>query len=141
MSINHTYNKGLVSRIYSFQNSTIKKNLIRNWAKHMKRQFNKVYTHMANTHITRYSASLAVRKMQIKTTMQYESESESEVAQSCLTFSNPMDCSPTRLLCPWDFPGKNTGVGCHCLLQRIFPTQGSNPGLLHCRQMLYRLSH
>ena len=36
----------------------------------------------------------------------------------------------TRLLCPWDFPGKNTGVGCHALLQGIFPTQGSNPHLL-----------
>ena len=41
---------------------------------------------------------------------------------------------PTRLPCPWDSPGKNTGVGCHVLLQGIFPTQGSNPGLSHCRQ-------
>ena len=48
---------------------------------------------------------------------------------------------PTRLLCPWDFPGKNTGAGCHFLLQGIFLTQGLNPGLLYCRQMLYRLSH
>ena len=47
----------------------------------------------------------------------------------------------TRLLCPWDFPGQNTGVGCHSLLQGIFPAQGLNPGLLHCRQILYRLSH
>ena len=38
-----------------------------------------------------------------------------------------------RLLCPWDSPGQNTGVGCHSLLQGIFLTQGSNPGLLHCR--------
>ena len=45
----------------------------------------------------------------------------------------------TRLLRPWDFLGKSTGVGCHFLLQGIFPTQGSNPGLLHCRQMLYCL--
>ena len=36
-----------------------------------------------------------------------------------------------RLLCPWDFPGKNTGVGCCFLLQRTFPTQGLNPRLLH----------
>ena len=43
---------------------------------------------------------------------------------------------PTRLLCPWDSPGKNTGVGCHFLLQGIFPTQGSNLGLPHCRQTL-----
>ena len=44
---------------------------------------------------------------------------------------------PTRLLCLWDFPGKNTGVGCHFFLRGIFPTQGSNLGLLHCRQILY----
>ena len=46
-----------------------------------------------------------------------------------------------RLLCPWDSPGKNTGVGCHALLQGIFPTQGSNPGLLHGRQTPYCQSH
>ena len=51
---------------------------------------------------------------------------------------------PTRLLCPWDFSGKNTGGGCHFLLQGIFLTQGSNPHLqclLHCRNILYPLSH
>ena len=48
---------------------------------------------------------------------------------------------PIRLLHPWDSPGRNTGVGCHFLLQGIFPTQGLNLGLLHCRQMLYHLSH
>ena len=47
----------------------------------------------------------------------------------------------TVALCPWDSPGKNTGVGCHFLLQGIFPIQGSNPGLPHGRQMLYPLSH
>ena len=46
----------------------------------------------------------------------------------------------SSLLCPWDFPGKNTVVGCHFLLQEIFPTQGSNLGLPHCRQILYHLS-
>ena len=46
----------------------------------------------------------------------------------------PHVLQPTRLLCPWDSPGKNTGVGCHFLLQGIFPTQESNPGLPHCRQ-------
>ena len=40
-----------------------------------------------------------------------------------------------------DSPGKNTGVGCHALFQGIFPTQGSNPGILHCRWILYHLSH
>ena len=48
---------------------------------------------------------------------------------------------PARLLCPWNFPGKNTGVNCHALLQGIFPTQESNQGLLYCRQILYHLSH
>ena len=53
----------------------------------------------------------------------------------------PHRLGPTRLLCPWDFLGNSTGVDCYFLLQGIFPTQGSNLGLLHCRQMLYRLSH
>ena len=122
-------------------------------------------------------------------------KSESEVAQSCPTLHDPMDCSlagssvhgifqvrvlewgaitfskttitnhspslwvsewscsvvsdslqpyglyPTRLLRPWDFPGKNTGVGWHFLLQEIFLTQGLNPGLPQCRQMFYCMSH
>ena len=63
------------------------------------------------------------------------------VAKSCLNLCDPMDCSPTRLLCPWDSPGKNTGVGCHFLLQGIFLTWGLNLGLPHCRQFLYHLSH
>ena len=62
------------------------------------------------------------------------------VTQSCLTL-RPHGLQPTRLLCPWDFPGTDTKVGCHFLLQGILPTQGSNPGLLHCRQILYRLSY
>ena len=44
------------------------------------------------------------------------------VTQSCPTLCNPMD-QPTRLLCPWDSPGENTGVGCHALLQGIFPSR------------------
>ena len=53
--------------------------------------------------------------------------------------SRPPGLQPTRLLRPWDSLGKNTGVGCHCLLQGIYLTQGSNPGLSHCRQILYHL--
>ena len=53
----------------------------------------------------------------------------------------PHGLQPTRLLCPWDFPGKDTGVGFHLLLQGVFPTQGSHPGLPCCRQTLYQLSH
>ena len=49
--------------------------------------------------------------------------------------------SPARLLCPWNPPGKNTGVGCHAFLQGIFPNQGLNPALLHRRQILYCLSY
>ena len=56
-------------------------------------------------------------------------------------FATPWIVACTKLLRPWDFQGKSTGVGCHFLLQGIFPTQGSNPGLSHCRQMLYCLSH
>ena len=52
-----------------------------------------------------------------------------------------MDHSPPGSSVHGDSPGKNTGVGGHVLLQGIFPTQGSNPGLLHCRWILYCLSH
>ena len=48
-----------------------------------------------------------------------------------------MSLCDSSLLCPWDSPGKITGVGCHSVLL----TQGSNPGLLHCRQILYCLSY
>ena len=65
----------------------------------------------------------AIQKMKVK------------VAQSCLTPCIPVDCSP------WISPGQNTGVGSLSLLQEIFPTQGLNPGLPHCRQILYQLSH
>ena len=60
-------------------------------------------------------------------------------AQSCLTLCNPINCSPPGSSIRGDSPGKYTGVGCHFLLQGIFPTQGSNPVLPHCRQILYRL--
>ena len=62
------------------------------------------------------------------------------VAQSCPTLCNPMDCSPPGSSVHEDSPGKNTGVGCHTLLQGIFPTQGLNPGLPHCSQILYQLN-
>ena len=52
------------------------------------------------------------------------------IAKSCLTLATPWTVA-ARLLCPWDFPGKDTGVGCHFLLQGIVPTQGLNPRLYH----------
>ena len=48
---------------------------------------------------------------------------------------------PHRVYSPWNFPGQNSGVGSLLLLQRIFPTQGLNPGLPPCGQILYQLSH
>ena len=65
-------------------------------------------------------------------------ESESEVAQSCPTLCDPMD---TRLLRPWDFLGKSTGVGCLFLLQQTSRPRDRTQVLLHCKQGLYRLSH
>ena len=67
-----------------------------------------------------------------------------EKCVSCLVVSDSLPLRglwPPRFIFPWDFPGKNTVMGCHSLLQGIFQTQGSNPGLLHCRQILYCLSH
>ena len=62
------------------------------------------------------------------------------VSLSCLTVCEP-GLQPSRLLCPWDSPGKTTGMGCHFPLQGILLTQGLNPGLLHCRQILFSQSH
>ena len=67
--------------------------------------------------------------------------SESESVSPSVTSSSLGPHGPARLLCPWDSPGKNTGVCCRALLQGIFLTQGSNIGLPHCRQILYHLSH
>ena len=64
------------------------------------------------------------------------------VIQSCPTLCNPMDYySLPSSSGHRDSASKNTGMGCHALLQGIFPSQGLNPGLLHCRQILYCLSH
>ena len=61
------------------------------------------------------------------------------VCVSCSVMSDSL--RPTRPLCSWSFPGKNTGVSSYFLLQGIFLTQGLNLGLPHCRQILYHLSH
>ena len=76
-------------------------------------------------------------KMQQDSVSKYTfSVSRSDVSNSLW----PDGLQPTKLLCPWNLPGKNTGVGCHFFLHGIFLTQGSNQGLLHCRQILYHLS-
>ena len=60
-------------------------------------------------------------------------------SESCSVMSN--SSRPCGVCGPWNSPGQNTGVGSLSLLQGIFPTQGLNPGLLHCRQILYQLRH
>ena len=69
--------------------------------------------------------------------------SKKQITQSknvCVCISHSV-VSDSLIPCPWNSPGKNTGVCCHSLLQGIFPTQKSNLGLPHCRQILYPLSH
>ena len=63
------------------------------------------------------------------------------VAPSFLTLHDPTHCSLPGSSVQGDSPGKNRVVGCHALLQEIFPTQGSNSGLPHCRWILYHMSH
>ena len=65
----------------------------------------------------------------------------SVLSQLSLTIFDPMDCSLPGSSVHENFPGKNTGMGCHAFLQGIFPTQGSNLGLLHYRRILYCLRH
>ena len=60
-------------------------------------------------------------------------------SESCAVMSASL--WPHRLCSPWNSPGQSTGVGSLSLLQVIFPTQGSNPGLQHCRHILYQMSH
>ena len=61
------------------------------------------------------------------------------LSESCSVVSDSLQ--PHGLYSPWNSPGWNTGVGSLSLLQGVFPTQGSNPGLLHCRRILYQLSY
>ena len=75
--------------------------------------------------------NLKLKKVEKITTPFSESESRSVVSDSL---------QPHGLYSPWNSPGQNTGVGSLSLLQGIFSTQGSNPGLPHCRQILYQLS-
>ena len=87
-----------------------------------------------------YSIKFKLKVLSLEHTLK-NSVQFSSVTQSWLTLCDPCGLWPARLLCPWDFPGQNTGVGCHFLLQRIFLAQGSNPGLPHSRQTIYHLSY
>ena len=118
----------------------------------------KYLTNPRNIHLERTSETVLINPPFIKTEAQStpgcfpphgpplsgSTGQESEimpVARLCPTLCDHMDLQPTRLLCPQNFPSKNTGVGCHSLLQGIFLTQRLNLSLLHCRQILYHLSH
>ena len=80
-----------------------------------------------------YLVSERVRLCSVGLKILYRKEN---VTQLCL---NGLESA--RCLCPWNFPGKNTGVGSYSLFQGIFLTQGLNPIPLHCSQILYHLSH
>ena len=92
--------------------------------------FNNACTHAPTQHLTHVRQSQH-RVLEAPTEMS-ESESHSVVFNSL---------RPHGLYSPWNSPGQNTGVGSLSIFQRIFPTQGSNPGLPHCRWILYQLSH
>ena len=86
---------------------------------------------------TEKSSHLRVWNYRVLQRCEWVSQSRSVVSDSL----QPHGLQPIRLLCPWDSPGKKIGVGCHSLLQEVLPSQGLNPGLPHCRQVLYHLSH
>ena len=98
------------------------------WPKHLNQMQSTVPAGMLNVIINK-SFSITL-KSKVKVKMLVVSDS-----------LQPHGLQPSRLLCPWNSPGKNTGVGSHSLLQRIFPTQGLKLGLPHCRQVLYHLSN
>ena len=93
-----------------------------------------MFSRRLNLQITRFSVTSTVIRLKKK------ERKKVTVIQSCLR--NPMDYSPPVLFhFPWNSPGRNTGVGSCSLLQEIVPTQKSNQGLPHCRQIPFHLSH
>ena len=85
------------------------------------------WTHKQSGRCTQHYSRSDCKRMQVKQCMR------AELFQSCPTLCNPMDCGPPGS-CPWDTPGKNTGVGCLALFQGIFPTQRLN---LHLLRLLH----
>ena len=94
---------------------------------------NLAQTHNRDTHTYKYTHTHTSQLKWIELIWSIQSE----ITQLCPTHCNPM----VSVYSPWNSPGKNTGVWSLSLLQGIFPTQGLNPGLPHCKQILYQLSH
>ena len=91
--------------------------------------------------ISLYLSAVPGKLYEVEQERAFGTKSESEIRSVVSDSLRPHGLQPTRLLHSWDFPDESTGVGCRFLLQRIFQTQGSSLGLLHCRQTLYRLIH
>ena len=94
-----------------------------------------VELHMLVISVFLFNFSVSLEKCQVLISFVHVGHS---VMSDCL---KPHGLQPARLLCPWDSPGKNIETGSHSLLQEIFMTQGLNSHVLHCRQILYSLSH
>ena len=110
---------------------------------HTKRFFTEYWGDLCSCYEGRRTDLLRVCQTQCPWEMRFPCSSECMGVLSCSVvsdFGTPWTVAHP-LLCPWNSPGKNTAVGSHSLLQGIFLTQGSNPGLLHCRRILYHLSY